>query len=87
MATLIHKRDRFLRPCSPCGDGDTAMEYHDHEPPPQSYTLKEIEALARLFVDHNDASADTTKEYAIKYRMFLSSFLIWLARREREGRG
>jgi len=21
------------RPCSACGDGDTKMEYHDHEPP------------------------------------------------------
>lgn len=78
---ILHKDG----PCSPCGDGDTALEYHTHEPPSPKYTLKEIEALAWVFVDGNDASGDQDAPDAIKLRMFMGAFVAWLARREREG--
>lgn len=50
-----------------------------------SYTLKEIEALAWVFVDGNDASGDQGTPDAIKLRMFMGAFVAWLAKREREG--
>lgn len=67
-------------PCSPCGDGDTALEYHTHEPSSPSYTLKEIEALAHEFI--GEPEIDNYER-----RLLLSVFVQWLARREREGRG
>lgn len=44
-----------------------------------SYTLKEIEALAKEWAKENEATNDA--------RWIMSGLLSWLARREREGRG
>ena len=70
--------------CQNCSRGFTsvkAWEYHDCKPPslPPSYTLEEIEALAREYVD--EAVNRTTDQ------LVLSLFVQWLARKEREGRG
>lgn len=63
-------------PCSACGDGDTAMKYHDHDPPSPSYTLAELEALAKHF--------DTALRLGTVEQLALSTFLAWLASREKE---
>lgn len=70
----------MIRPCSPCGDGDTAMRYHNHDPLPRSYTLDEIKLLAMEFVD--DDSADNFER-----QLLLSVFIEWLQQREKEGEG
>ena len=68
-------------PCSACGDGDTAMEYHDHEPPSPSYTLADLRVLAHGFLQTSDSGIGTD---GVEMRLKLSIFLAWLARKERE---
>lgn len=69
-------------PCSACGDGDTAMKYHNHEPSPRSYTVGQMKDYADRFVRLNPVRNDLTPE------LCLSIFLAWLAKREqgKEGR-
>lgn len=50
----------------------------------KSYTLDELEQLAREFVDGSDASADQSAPDALKLRMFMGAFLAWARKRERE---
>lgn len=50
------------------------------------YTLAELEALAREFADGNDASSDLGTADAIKHRLYLGMFIVYLRRRqEKEG--
>lgn len=60
-------------------DGDTAMEYHDHDPPSPSYTLADLERLAKHF--------DKALNLSIPEQLALSTFLAWLASEEKEREG
>lgn len=66
-------------PCSACGDGDTAMEYHDHDPLLPSYTLADLERLGREYGDECLVQEDSTIEALV-----MSHFVRWLAKKERE---
>lgn len=46
--------------------------------------LDELERLSRIFVEESDASANQNDPMALRYRMYLASFLIWLRQRQRE---
>lgn len=46
--------------------------------------LDELERLMKIFVSESDASSDQNRPDALKYRMYLASFLIWLRQRERQ---
>lgn len=75
------------QPIEVLGDGRMwcydCKEFFTHGPLPlPRYTLKEIEALAREFIDDYPPDNST----ATQYQYTISTFLAWLARREREGR-
>lgn len=65
-----------LGPCSACGDGDVAMEYHNHEPLPASYTVVEIEQLAQEWAAENEATTDA--------RWVVRGLIAWLKKQEQE---
>lgn len=70
-------------PCSACGDGDTALKYHNHEPSPRSYVvygIHDIELLAQQWCDSTDNRH--TRSDALQRRLTLSVFIEWLAKRE-----
>ena len=46
--------------------------------------LNELERLMKIFVNESGASSDQNYPDALKYRMYLASFLIWLRQRERQ---
>ena len=82
----MNKRDAVLRykgpingPCSACGDGDTAMKYHDHDPPSPSYTLADLERLGREF-----SVVCQTQEDSVIEGLALSKFAKWVGKKERE---
>lgn len=77
--TIIQSSHRFHGPCSACGDGDTAMKYHDHEPPPPSYTLAELRELSKEYLATSQLTDTLTPE------LILLSLLAWLGKKEREG--
>lgn len=85
---LNYLLQRKAGPCSACGDGDTAMEYHNHEPLQRSYTLGELRDLTQLFLNDMQGRGHVTTygpESLTDWKF--ETFLQWLARREREGRG
>lgn len=51
-----------------------------------AYTVDELERLAWEFADRSDASTDCTQADAIKHRLYLGMFIVWLGQRERAGR-
>lgn len=67
-------------PCSACGDGDTAMVYHTHGPRPKSYTLDDLEQLAREFITQQQHQS----EYPTRLQLVLSLFIQWARKREKE---
>ena len=82
---IITSSHRFRGPCSACGDGDTAMKYHNHDnprlvQPSPSYTLVELMELAKQWRDEEDG-IDSHAQWAV------SSLLAWLARREQREQG
>ncbi len=44
----------------------------------RSFTVVELEHEAGRFIDHNDASSNVLMADALKYRMFLSMFIVWI---------
>ncbi len=44
----------------------------------RTYTLDELEHLAAEFVDANDASANPHDSSALRYRLYLSMFVVFL---------
>lgn len=76
---VIESSHRFRGPCSACGDGDTAMKYHDHKPQPSRYTVDEITKLAKQFA--HEGKIDN-----MEGALAIGIFLAWLAKRE-QGKG
>lgn len=70
-------KGQFNGPCSACGDGDTAMRYHNHEIQPKSYTLAELEQLTDEYV-----AKVAEPDSLVDWRM--SDFIAWLKRQEKE---
>ena len=84
----------FYEICPSCAPSSEAYEkavndrseaLRQVKPSSPSYTLKEIEALAREFCD--EMAAGDANLIQTDVRLCLSLLITWLARREREGRG
>jgi hypothetical protein len=76
------------RPCSSCGDGDTAMRCHDHSnlhPFPArpgakvgiAIDLDQLQALMQEFIDEHPPDNPSRTEYEWRF----STFLYWLRKR------
>lgn len=65
-------------PCSPCGDGDTDLRYHNHEPKKQAIVIP-LDELQRLITEYCDLKAgDSTDGLR---RLFLKGFMEWMRER------
>lgn len=69
-------KGRINGPCSACGDGDTAVKYHDHEVSSPSYTLAELMELGHEWA--RSTGGELTDDMAVSW------FLLWLAKKEKE---
>ena len=66
-------------PCSPCGDGDTELRYHSHEPKKQAIVIP-LDELQRLINEYCDLKAgDSTDGLR---RLFLKGFMDHLRAKE-----
>lgn len=59
--------------------------YRTKPPPSPSYTLADLERLAHEYADGSDASSSLqSSEDALKFRLYLGMFIVWLGKKERE---
>lgn len=76
-ARLVNNRYKGYDPCSACGDGDTALRYHTHDPLPKSYTLDDLTRLAAEWITEQEGDVEMLK-------WTFSIFIEWARKRERE---